>query len=179
MKKNLLRYGLKIRKYIKNTFLEFNNSKGFTLLELTLSLMISSLLIGGVLLIFQNNFDVMYQSLNESEKRSSVMTIDNLIKDEIQYGANIQVSNNNDTLKINNTEFSFLEDTKQIIVKQDGVESKVFYEIKRHLSNPVFQINDNTLEVTYVISNRSGTKKVNKKYFLYKERYDEEYLNQT
>jgi len=158
--------------------LEFNNSKGFTLLELTLSLMISTMLIGGVIYIFQNNFQVMYKSINDSEKRNTMIFLDNKIKDSLKYSSDVEILNAGNTLKVDNIEFAFLNEGSQIVVKKDGNKDMAFYDIKQYLSNPIFQINDNRLEVNYAITNRNGEKNISKRYILYKQRYDEEYLNQ-
>lgn len=166
-----------IRKFIKNIFSEFKNQKGFTLLEVTMSLMISTMLIGGVIVIFQNNFNVIYQSINDSEKRNTMIFLDNKIKDALKYSSEVEVVDGNNTLKVDNIEFRFVEQENLIVVTIDGNEDMKFYEIKKYLSNPVFQINDNRLEVNYQITNRNGEKNISKKYILYKLRYDEEYLN--
>lgn len=120
----------------------------------------------------------MYKSINDSEKRNTMIFLDNKIKDSLKYSSDVEILNDGNTLKVDNIEFAFLNEGSQIEVKKDGNKDMVFYDIKQYLSNPIFQINDNRLEVNYTITNRNGEKNINKRYILYKQRYDEEYLNQ-
>lgn len=166
-----------IKKFIKNIFTVFRKQKGFTLIETIISLIITASLIAGVVLVYQNNFTAMYNSIEDSEKQNMAFLLDNKIKDSLKYNSNVDVLSGGNTLIIDNVKFQFDEIQKQLKIEVDGNEDVMFYEINKYLSNPVFQINDNKLEVNFQMVNRHGEKKINKNYILYKQRYDEEYLN--
>ncbi len=80
--------------------------------------MISTMLIGGVIYIFQNNFQVMYKSINDSEKRNTMIFLDNKIKDSLKYSSNVEILNEGNTLKVDNVEFDFLANESTIVVKK-------------------------------------------------------------
>lgn len=152
------------------------NEKGFTLLELVISLSITSVIITGVLTLYNQNFNLMYETIEESDKGNTALLIKNKIASVLTYDSVIAIENSGDRLVIDNIAFEYVATSGQFNITE-GTDYLVYKNIRKNSGTPVFtQPNPYVIEMSYLIEDRHGTKNVIEKFTVNKNKYDKQYF---
>ena len=154
-----------------------NNEKGFTLLEMIVTVVFIGIMSTTILMIYSFYFSTAFQSIESSNKHSVLMDIDFSIKSELLgYEADINVSENGDELMINDILFKYspLENTLEIHRNEDVTTYHNLFKVME--DEPIFKRDNDRVTLNITLEDRLGIHVFSNQYIIREGRYDKNYF---
>lgn len=144
-----------------------------------MTIFISSIILSGVLFVYQYNFVTVNKAVNDSEQRNTLLSLETEINQLlINYEATVEIINAGDGIVIDGTEISFLEADNSIQITRADGRLYGLYDVTRLDGLPIFtSVEENrAIELNIIAKTKNESLSYTKIFLLRKGAYDEEYL---
>lgn len=157
-----------------------NNERGFTLIEIITTIVMLGIISLTVFTIYNFFFVTAFESMNSSNKQSTIMDIDGTIKSEmLVFDVYIDISEDGNLLSLGETVFEYDEaENKMTVIWPD--DENTYYNIYPIETSegplPIFQKNNERLMLNFKIEDRHETIEFSNQYIIRNGRYDKTYF---